>query len=201
VCRCHSQIGFLQVESGAITLFREGALLASNNLNFQIAGNSQRFCSFFERTYGHHCAYLPNLYDVARPERFHHHSPGHHLRIGSFGALRLMKNHSTSAAAALLIARRRKANLEFHVSVNRQENPGSQGILASLRNMFAGLNWAKLVEVPWQPWASFRTIVGTMDLCLQLSQSETFNIVTADAAAEGVPSVVSEVIDWVPQSW
>jgi hypothetical protein len=40
-----------------------------------------------------------------------------------------------------------------------------------------------------------------MDLCFQLSSSETFNYVTADAAASGVPSVVGEALDWPPPDW
>jgi hypothetical protein len=201
IVRCHSQIGFLQVEPGAIALLREGGLLEAGNLNFTLAANSRRYAEFFQRTYGHDCAYLPNLYDYTRPARYLRHLPGQRLRIGSFGALRLMKNHTTAAATALLIAKRRRADLEFHISVNREENPGAKAILMSLRAMFADLNWATLVEVPWAPWAQFRNMVATMDLCLQLSQSETFNIVTADAAAECVPSVVSEAIDWVPRHW
>ncbi len=40
-----------------------------------------------------------------------------------------------------------------------------------------------------------------MDLMMQPSLTESFNVVTADGIAEGVCSVVSEAIDWVPQSW
>jgi glycosyltransferase involved in cell wall biosynthesis len=40
-----------------------------------------------------------------------------------------------------------------------------------------------------------------MDLCLQPSASETFNLTTADAIAEGVPCVVSTAIDWAPSDW
>lgn len=197
--RCHSQIGFLQVEAGAIGLLIEQASLQDASLNFHLAGNAARFCEFFRKAYHHKIDYLPNLYDIGGIERFHHHAPGSTLRIGSFGATRLMKNHTTAAAAALLIGRRRRANIEFHISVNREES--GKGVLAALRKMFEGLNWAKLVEVPWMPWPKFRVFVGSMDLCLQLSWSETFNIVTADAAAEQVPSVISDAIDWAPKSW
>jgi hypothetical protein len=40
-----------------------------------------------------------------------------------------------------------------------------------------------------------------MDLCLQVSMTETFNVTTADAVAEGVPSVVSPSIEWAPDYW
>ena len=40
-----------------------------------------------------------------------------------------------------------------------------------------------------------------MHLLLQPSYTESFNVVTADGIASGVPSVVSEAIDWVPRYW
>jgi hypothetical protein len=67
--------------------------------------------------------------------------------------------------------------------------------------MFADLKWAKLVERPWEDWATFRQTVSGMDLCLQVSMTETFNITTADAVAEGVPCVVSPCIEWAPDYW
>lgn len=197
--RSHSQIGFLQVEAGAIKLFREAALLEAANLNFRIAGNSDRFCTFFEQAYGYNCLNLPNLYDTQRPPVQTKRNPGNPLKISSFGALRLLKNHTTAAAAALMVAKRRGVDLEFYINTNREEH--GKGILASLSNMFSGLNWAKLVQVSWQSWAEFSRLVGDMDLCFQLSWTETFNLVTADAAAQFIPSVVGEAIDWVPRSW
>jgi len=202
VVRSHSQIGFLQVEAGAIQILRELLVMQEMNLNLTVAANTKKLKDFFEKTYGSRCLYLPNLYDLERVSRKRDESHQHRkLRVASFGALRLLKNHTTAAAAALLMAERRQADLEFHVNVNREENAGAKGILQSIRNMFNGLTWAKLVEVPWAPWASFRHTVRHMDLCLQASHTETFNIVTADAIAEGVPSVTSSAIEWVPKSW
>jgi hypothetical protein len=40
-----------------------------------------------------------------------------------------------------------------------------------------------------------------MHLLMQPSYTESFNVVTADGVAEGVPSVVSEAIDWAPDNW
>lgn len=122
------------------------------------------------------------------------------LRIGSFGALRLLKNHTTAAAAALMLARKRGCDLEFSVSVE-SDTMGGAAVLDALRKMFADLKWAKLVERPWEDWATFRQTVSGMDLCLQVSMTETFNITMADAVAEGVPCVVSPSIEWAPDYW
>lgn len=201
VVRAHSQIGFLQVEPGAIKILRDLLDMQEGVLNLTVSANSKKLCTFLEKTYTSSCLYLPNLYFL---ERAHRHCDIDHgtrqkLRIGSFGALRLMKNHTTAAAAALMIAERRRCDLEFWVSVNREEH--GKGVLQSLRNMFSGLPWAKLVEHPWQEWAKFRKTVGHMDLCMQISFSETFNIVSSDAAAEQVPVVTSSAIEWVPSHW
>jgi hypothetical protein len=40
-----------------------------------------------------------------------------------------------------------------------------------------------------------------MNVLLQPSFTESFNLVTADGIAVGVPTVVSDAIDWVPPSW
>lgn len=201
IVRSHSQIGFLQVEPGAIQLLRELLVLQENFLNLSVSANSVSLKRFFESAYGGHTLYLPNLYDLERvqrkPGRTH---VGGTLRVGSFGALRLLKNHTSAAAAALMLARKRGCALEFNVSVEN-DTMGGGAVLDALRKMFFGLPWARLVEVPWQDWASFRRTVATMDLCMQVSMTETFNITTADATAEGVPSVVSPTIEWAPDYW
>lgn len=200
IVRSHSQIGFLQVEPGAIRLIREQLMLQESMPNLSIAANSRRLSKFIRDAYTSDCLYLPNLYDLHRARKkrdttFKHRA----LRVGSFGALRLLKNHTTAAAAAMMLAKDLGCDLEFWVSVNREEH--GKGVLKSLRYMFADLEWAKLHEHPWEPWPKFRRSIHHMDLCIQASMTETFNIVTADATAEGVPSVVSPSIEWAPDSW
>lgn len=199
LCRCHSQFGFLQVEAGAIKMIRDYLILQDSSLNFGFAGNADAFCTDVRQVYNSRCLYLPNLYLDNRPTQKHLGAPHKLMRAGSFGALRLLKNHTTAAAAAMTAAKSRGCDLEFHLSINREEN--GKGVLQAIRNMLAGVPWAKLVEVPWKPWPEFRHVVANMDLCFQLSFTETFNVVTADACAEGVPSVVSSAIDWLPRHW
>jgi len=200
VCRCHSQIAFLQVEPGAIELFRRYLVLQDNELNLQVSANSERVCDFIRTGWNGKCLYLPNLYDTERPERhLARVADSHKIRVSSFGAIRLMKNHATAAAAAILLARRRGVDLEFYISVNREEQ--GKGVVHSLRNMFAGVHGAALVEHPWCSWGEFRQACAFMDIGFQVSMTETFNITTADAVAEGVPVVVGEAIDWCPPHW
>ena len=202
VVRCHSQIGFLQVEPGAIGTMRDLLRLQEILLNLTVSTNTSRLQVFVERTYKSRCLLLPNLYDIERVNR----QPGvvhdhRNLRIGCFGAHRLLKNHTTSAAAALMIADRRGCDLEFYINSGRAENAQSKSIKLALENMFADLRWAKIIEVPWEEWSSFRLTVSHMDLTIQASFTETFNIVSSDSVAEGVPAVVGPAIEWAPESW
>lgn len=200
IIRSHSQVGFLQVESGALLLLREQLMLQEQVMNFTFSSNTRKLAAFIEQVYSHRCLVLPNLYESDRPSIRRHEAHNHRLlRIGSFGALRVLKNHTTALAAAMEIAVQRHSDLEFHVNSNREEH--GKGILQSMRNMALGVPWLKLVEVPWTDWSAFRHTVRHMDLCLQPSFTETFNLVTADAAAENVPSVVSTAIEWVPNYW
>lgn len=200
IVRTHSQIAFLQADKNAITAVRELILLEEGMPNFTVCANNTRLATFLRTTYTGKCLYLPNLYDFERttskPGVSHHHRV---LRVGSFGALRPLKNHTTAGAAALMLAARRGTDLEFWISVGRDD--ASSAAKESLRNMFVGLPHAKLMEYSWNDWPMFRRIVANMDLNMQLSFTESFCLTAADSVAEGVPCVVSSAIEWAPSSW
>lgn len=105
----------------------------------------------------------------------------------------------TAAGAALEIAAGARSDLEFWISSGRSEGAGP--VVEAVRQMFSGLPHAKLVENGWQSWPEFRRTVRHMHLLLQPSYTESFNVVTADGVAEGVPSVVSDAIEWAPDNW
>src|SRR6185369_14909606 len=60
---------------------------------------------------------------------------------------------------------------------------------------------ARLVEDNWSDWPTFKRLVRHMHLLLQPSFTESFNIVTADGVSQGIASVTSDVIEWVPDWW
>jgi hypothetical protein len=196
---CHSNLGFLQADPNAMRLVREGLELRRTTWNFRIAANCERLANWATSAYGIPCAYLPNIYhlDGQQPERARY--TGGPLRIGAFGATRVLKNLMTSAGAALEIANSHRTDLEFWISSGRNEGAGS--VLEAVRQMLNGLPHVKLVENGWQIWPQFRQTVRHMHLLLQPSYTESFNVVTADGVAEGVASVVSDAIDWAPESW
>jgi hypothetical protein len=196
---CHSNLGFLQADPNAMRLVREGLDMSRSHWNFNIAGNCSRLTRWVESAYGAPCLLLPNMYflDNALPQSKRWH--GGVLRIGAFGATRALKNLLTAAGAALQISTALGAHLEFWISSGRNEGAGP--VVDAVRQMMDGVHHAKLIENPWQPWPRFRATIRHMHLLLQPSYTESFNIVTADGVAEGVPSVVSSAIDWAPDSW
>jgi hypothetical protein len=144
--------------------------------------------------------WLPNMYSLDRTLTKAHARSGRLLRIGSFGATRPLKNLLTAGAAALEIASRLGADLEFWVSSGRAEG-GGDTITRALEALYANLPSAKIVQSGWQSWPAFRRIVGHMDLLVQPSYTESFCMVVADGVGQGIPAVTSDAIDWVPPRW
>jgi hypothetical protein len=197
---CHSNLGFLQADPSAMRLVREGADLERTTWNFHIAANNMRLVNWFTDAYRVPATWVPNLYyldDTSEIQRNPY--QGGTLRIGAFGAARPLKNFMTAAGAAVQIASIMRADVELWMSSGRNEGAGS--LTEAIKQMISGLPHVKLVETGWQTWPQFRQTVRNMHLLLQPSYTETFNVVTADGVAEGVPSVVSEAIEWAPKEW
>lgn len=196
----HSNVGFLQADPNAILLLRQGSELAKAMPNFHIGANSPVLQSWWEAAYQQPMLLLPNMYPFT-PVR---HKPAWQsglLRIGCFGAMRPQKNILTAAAAALEVgARLRASDLEFYVSGGRVEGGGTT-IRQAIAEMYADVPRAKVIQNDWESWPQFLSTVGAMDLMLQPSYTETFNMVTADGISRGVASVVGDAIFWAPKAW
>ncbi len=198
---CHSNVGFLQADRNGVKLLRELMELELGTHNIHLAGNCRRFTDWVMAAFGAPCLYLPNLYYIdEHSQRPRSPYTGGTLRIGAFGATRPLKNLLTATAAAIEIARNLNAPLELWLSAGRAEG-GGETVLAAVKELVADLPNVKLMLNGWQSWPKFRKIVAHMHLLLQPSYTESFNMVTADGIAEGVPSVVSEAIDWAPRHW
>lgn len=140
------------------------------------------------------CVYLPNYYPVhftpRRPP-----TKSDVVNIGCFGAIRPLKNQLIQAVAAVEYAKAIGKHLRFHINGTRIEGRGD-AILSNLRKLFALLP-CELVEHPWMPHEDFIELVRVMDIGMQVSYSESFNIVAADMVINGVPVVTSSEIRWV----
>lgn len=198
---CHSNVGFLQADTNGVKLLREYLSLEMGVPNFNVAANCAKMSRWVTYTYGNPCQVLPNLYYLDGSDRLGKSLwNGGVLRIGVFGATRPQKNFMSAVGAAVQLSYQLKSQTEIWVNTGRTEGGGNT-ILNSARELVRGLPLAVLKEMGWSSWPDFRRLVGSMHLLLQPSYTESFNIVTADGIAEGVPSVVSEAIDWVPSYW
>jgi hypothetical protein len=171
--------------------------------NFRVSANSEKMARWVRDAYGNPCITLPNLYfidDSERTSRRFRDNVGSPLRIGIFGACRPQKNFVSAVGAAIEISYQLNVQTEVWISTGRTEG-GGQTILKAAMELCNGVPLVTVQQAGWQTWPEFRRLVGSMGLLLQPSYTESFNMVTADGIAEGVPSVVSDAIDWVPKYW
>lgn len=196
---CHSNIGFLSADRWACKVIAEQADLEKDRLNFTLAGNCATFCNAIEGAYGQPVTLLPNLFETpAAPPPASPYVAGT-VRLGLFGATRVLKNMPSGVIAACILARTLDADVQLHINSGRTEH--GDGVIEACRNLLASAPRVSLVTVPWQTWPQFSRTIARMHLCLQPSFTESFNNVTADAILAGVPSAVSTAIDWTPRDW
>lgn len=143
--------------------------------------------------------YLPNYY----PQNFELKiidRKKDEINISCFGAIRPLKNQLIQAIAAIDFANKIGKNLVFHINGGRLEQKG-ENVLKNIKSLFDSVSdkGHKLVIHEWLDRKNFIKICEEMDMGLQISFSETFNIVTCDLLTNGVPVVVSKDIDWM--SW
>jgi hypothetical protein len=119
------------------------------------------------------------------------------IDIACFGAIRPLKNHLLQAFAALQFANKIGKKLRFHVNAGRIEMKGDAA-LHNLMGLFEHLadSGHQLINHQWTPREEFLKLCAQMDVGLQVSFSETFNIVGCDLISQGVPIVGSNEIPW-----
>ena len=145
--------------------------------------------------------YLPNYYPPEYKTKMYAPAPDNTIHIGCFGAIRPLKNQLIQAQAAIRFAESINKRLVFHVNGSRVEMKGDP-VLHNLRGLFQHMApFHELVMHPWTPRDSFLLTCGNMDIGMQVSFSETFNIVGADLISQGVPIVTSSEIPWSPFPW
>jgi len=207
VVRAHSELPFLANEGIAMDWTKRYYDRISDNL--MLAFNSKRtrddianilsvqFPDALSEDIDSNIIYLPNYYPVTNKEvRFDDMEDGT-IDVGCFGAIRPMKNHLTQAVAALKYADDNGLNLNFHINKGRIER--GDEVYKNLVALFNGLPSPRynLIEHKWLKHSDFIKVVRQMDIGLQVSFSETFNIVAADLVDNGIPIVTSNQIKWV----
>jgi hypothetical protein len=200
IVRIHSKPAFISNEGIAFEWllgYRDNII--KNYNNFYVSSNCPNFTRDLNYILDMGCIFTPNIYDpsyiedVDLPGKVSH--PGI-IDVGSFGAIRPMKNTLIQGMSAILYADQKDIKLRFHVNAGRVEQNG-ESALRNLEALFRGTGRHELVKHEWLSHEDFLLLASTMDLGMQVSFSETFNIVTADMVALGIPVVVSDEIEWV----
>lgn len=199
IIRLHSAMPFLGIESSvSIKWITEYSLLP----NVFISVNDLRLkteLEFYLSTITtKEILFLPNYYP-GDFKPFNKDFDKDTLNIACFGAIRPFKNHLTQALASIEFCKRLNKKLRFHINDGRIEVNGNN-VHTNLLHLFTKLD-DKNFELVLHPWANrkdFLNICFTeIDIGIQVSFTETFNLVTADLLSQGVPVIGSSEIPWM----
>lgn len=201
IIRLHSEIPFLSNEGMAL----EWILNYCDYENVYISANTLRMADdlvdvlsakYNRNELKNKILFLPNYY-VASNNTIRFEKEPNVIDVACFGAIRPLKNQLIQAIAAIDFAKMKNKKLRFHINGSRIEH--GNNVLKNIRNLFANLdsNKFELVEHDWLPHEQFLQLVAQMDIGMQVSYSETFNIVAADFVSQNIPIVTSPEIFWV----
>lgn len=137
--------------------------------------------------------YYPQEYKTAKNIDFNK----DHINFSCFGAVRPLKNHLLQALASIEYADSVGKKAYFHINAGRIEMKG-EPVVNNLRGLFEHVydRGHQLITHQWMNREEFLTLCREMDIGLQVSISETFNIVAADLITQGIPIVTSAEIPW-----
>ena len=200
--RTHSNSPFISNEGMAFEWFDGYNLLKTKYDNFNIAPNSLKLVNELKLSMGINCDYTPNIYkpleyqDDKKYKNPMIHRNKNIINIACFGAIRPMKNQLLQAMAAIGFADEIDKILHFHINCARFEQYG-EPIYRNIKNLFVNNRKHKLIEHSWVGHEEFIKIIKRMDIGMQVSFTETFNIVSADFAYNDVPLVGSREVEWL----
>ena len=202
IIRLHSEIPFLANEGIAMKWLgdyseHDKVVIACNSpqatedIKFYLAHRN----GWDKKTTKQRVIYLPNFY----PHTFKTKSLDKckdTIDIACFGAIRPLKNHLIQAMAAIQFADSINKKLNFHINLRIQQK--GEPIYNNLIGLFKHLEHKghSLVVHNWSDREEFLYLCSKMDLGMQVSLNETFNIVGADIVSQGVPLVPSPEIPW-----
>jgi hypothetical protein len=190
--RLHSEIPFISNESIAIDWLFKYNSMAYNKI--KIAVNSEKMLDDLNKIGINHVVYMPNYYPVDKKNCYSFNEKNH-IDIGCFGAIRPMKNQLIQAIAAIDFGNKINKEIHFHINSSRIERGDS--VLINIKALFENQKVHKLIEHSWLNHDEFILLIRQMDLGLQVSFNETFNIVAADFVNQNIPVIGSKEISWL----
>lgn len=195
IVRLHSKLPFIASEGMAMRWIGDIVALRPH---VELAANSTTMCHDLRVSQHANVIYLPNHYEVDLKHRFPKvQSTDGTINVSCFGAIRPLKNQLLQAVAAICYADENYLSLRFHINSTRVEGSG-ESVLKNIRALFSSSSRHQLVEHKWLDHHAFKRLIrDEIDIGLQVSYSETYNIVAADHIDCGVPVVVSDEILFV----
>jgi len=196
IVRLHSNTPFIASEGIALQWCFEYL----KHKNVYVAPNHVKLYKELRHLAGRHeekVLHLPNFYELEEVEAKKRVRPHNEVNIGCFGAIRPLKNQLIQAVSAIQFADTYNYKLKFFINVTRVETRGDS-VLQNIRALFKNSDKHELVEIEWLDHKSFlKFLKENIDLGLQVSFTETFNIVGADYVSQDIPIVASKEIDFV----
>jgi hypothetical protein len=204
IIRLHSELPFLAGEGMAMNWIGDYSKIG----NLVIACNAPRMLHdirtylkiknmWSDKTTEEKVIYLPNYYPKLF-KKFINKFSDNEVNIGCFGAIRPLKNHMVQIIGALEFANSIGKKLNFHINSGRIEMSGGptlNNVLSTFEHLYESGH--RLINHPWTPRDQFLNLCGKMDIGLQVSFSETFNIVGCDFISQGIPFLGSPEIPWI----
>ncbi len=193
--RLHSKFPFLAQEKMAMEWLGEYNEIAQQYPNLTISANNEDFINQINNI-GFNLIYTPNYYPISHFSEVNTKPVGHILDIGCFGALRILKNTVQQAVCSIKYANDIGKKLKFHINDSSQYEKEGVSILNNLKNIFSN-GPHELVIHDWHDHRNFIDLIRKMDLCMQVSFSESYNITAADGIACGIPTIGSTEIEFI----
>lgn len=203
IIRFHSDMPFMACEGNAMSWISKYSLFK----NLYIGCNAPRFTreikvylnamnNLSEDEINNKVIYLPNYYPV-ETFKTRKYKEKDFINICCFGAIRPLKNQLIQAISAVEFAKKINKKLRYHINATRMETNGSP-VYHNIKGLFTELpsDQFELIEHEWYDKDDFLQICSQMDIGLQVSFSETFNIVGCDILSQGIPIVCSYDIPW-----
>lgn len=190
-CHLHSHMPFLALEGNSMDWIHR---YAEQDIGL-IANSSESYDALRAVLSRKEIIYLPNVY-ISEPRRMTGAFSEHVVNIGCFGAIRPLKNQLLQALAAIEFSKQICKKLRFHINSSRVET-GGDPILKNLIQLFNDTSNTELVLTKWNEPEEFLDLLhNEIDIGMQVSLTETFNVVSADYVTAGVPIVVSKEVKW-----
>ena len=199
IIRIHSMIPFLVSEGMSFDWINKYLdLKKMHGIDISVSCNNKKLHIDLSSLYKD-ITYTPNIYTPDYKVKGDTHvvdKSNSVINVGAFGALRVLKNHCQQAIWAIQFANSIEKTIHFHINVSDYEKNETNPVLNNLHAIFKNSKH-KLIQHAWMAHVNFIELIEQMDIGMQLSFTETFNIVAADFVGKGIPVVVSNEIEFV----